>query len=381
MSKKKTTEEFKVEVFNLVGDEYQVLGEYIDAKTKIKMLHNKCGNIYEVTPDNFLQCKRCPICCISPQQVKIGYNSMFDTNPELAKLLLNPEDGYKYTQNSNKKLDWKCHNCSEIIKNISPNKVNKHGLSCPSCSDGISYPNRLMFSVLNNLYIDFKPEKSFEWCRYVFDKKVKKGIYDFYFKLNNQEYVIEMDGYFHFNYNPMNGKTKEESQQIDSEKDRLAIEHNILPIRINCEKLELEYIKTEILNSNLKDILNLSKIDWQECERKSLTSLKLQACELWKLHHNTKIISKKMKRNRSTVIDWLKSCSSAGLCDYEPIMGCPKSFCIKVICIETKEIFRSITDASKKYNINKSNISACCKGKLKSAGQLADGTKLHWQLI
>lgn len=39
----------------------------------------------------------------------------------------------------------------------------------------------------------------------------------------------------------------------------------------------------------------------------------------------------------------------------------------KVICLETNEIFDSITEAAKAVNISKSHITECCKGKLKSA--------------
>lgn len=48
--KKRTTEEFKKLVYDLVGDEYTVLGEYTTTLTKIQMRHNKCGTktyIYE----------------------------------------------------------------------------------------------------------------------------------------------------------------------------------------------------------------------------------------------------------------------------------------------------------------------------------------------
>lgn len=38
----------------------------------------------------------------------------------------------------------------------------------------------------------------------------------------------------------------------------------------------------------------------------------------------------------------------------------------KVICLETNEIFETITDASKKYNINRTCISDCCTGKHKT---------------
>lgn len=59
---RKTTEEFKQEIYELVGDEYSVIGEYTGAQTKIKMKHNICGNIIPVSPNNFLSGKRCTNC-------------------------------------------------------------------------------------------------------------------------------------------------------------------------------------------------------------------------------------------------------------------------------------------------------------------------------
>lgn len=56
------TDLFKEDVNNLVGNEYSVIGSYKNASTKIKMKHNKCGTIYEVTPHNFKRGRRCPKC-------------------------------------------------------------------------------------------------------------------------------------------------------------------------------------------------------------------------------------------------------------------------------------------------------------------------------
>lgn len=39
-----------------------------------------------------------------------------------------------------------------------------------------------------------------------------------------------------------------------------------------------------------------------------------------------------------------------------------------IICIDTNEIFTSIIEASRKYNIDQSSITKCCKGKRKIAG-------------
>lgn len=47
----------------------------------------------------------------------------------------------------------------------------------------------------------------------------------------------------------------------------------------------------------------------------------------------------------------------------------------KIKCITTGEIFDCISDAMRKYGISKSNISACCNGKIKTAG------KMVWEYV
>ena len=51
----------------------------------------------------------------------------------------------------------------------------------------------------------------------------------------------------------------------------------------------------------------------------------------------------------------------------------------RVILLNTNEIFSSITEGAKEYNINQGNISQCCNKKLKSAGKHpVTGEKLIW---
>lgn len=60
---KRTTEEFKKIVFELEGENYKVLGEYINCATPLKMQHTKCGNEFMVRPDKFTGInQRCPFC-------------------------------------------------------------------------------------------------------------------------------------------------------------------------------------------------------------------------------------------------------------------------------------------------------------------------------
>jgi len=60
-------------------------------------------------------------------------------------------------------------------------------------------------------------------------------------------------------------------------------------------------------------------------------------------------------------------------------IGSNNWFSKKVICITTGQIFDSLTEASKYYNIAQSNIMFCCKGKTNSCGKLNDGTRLQWK--
>ena len=55
----------------------------------------------------------------------------------------------------------------------------------------------------------------------------------------------------------------------------------------------------------------------------------------------------------------------------------------KVICITTGEIFNSVTEAGNYYNVLKSSISGCCRGKSKSAGKLpySSSTPLQWKFL
>lgn len=71
----KTHEEFVNDVFNLVKNEYSVLGKYRNNKTYILMKHNNsdCRNHeYEVSPNDFLRGKRCPKCISSKGEKEIS---------------------------------------------------------------------------------------------------------------------------------------------------------------------------------------------------------------------------------------------------------------------------------------------------------------------
>lgn len=53
----------------------------------------------------------------------------------------------------------------------------------------------------------------------------------------------------------------------------------------------------------------------------------------------------------------------------------------KIICLNTHEIFESITEASLKYNLDISSVTKCCRFKSKYSGKLENSEKIVWRYL
>lgn len=342
----KVTNDFKIQVGDIIKNNNRNL-TIIDKKYKERIRNNKkekvkyykykcniCGfdctenykkgifqNDYWIEESSLLNNNNGCACCNSNIVVK-GINDMWTTNPDLARLLVNPEDGYKYTQNSSIFIDWKCSICGNIIKNKQINKICQTKLSCPNCSDGISYPEKIIYNVLNQLNKNFV---------YQLTKKRMKWVntyrYDFYFEYNNEKYIIEAHGLQHYKEGfvkiktPKHIKTLAEEQKNDKLKKELALINNIKEenyIVIDCRYSELEYIKNNILHSNLNKIFDLSKIDWLKCHEFSCKSRVKEACNLWNNKKDIIDICKILKLSKGTIIKYLQQGNTLNWCSYNP---------------------------------------------------------------
>lgn len=192
--------------------------------------HYKNGeynNEYYIAESSLLKGIGCPVCCQNPQIVVENINSIPTTAPWMIPYF---QEGYdeaqKYTKCSGDYIYPICPDCGRIkndkVKICSIHKNNSIGCYC---SDGKPYGEKLMFTVLEKLNIDFETEYSPNWCKYEFKNKIRQGRYDFY--ILSMNLIIEMDGGWHKEYNNQSGQTKEESQYIDNKKDVLAREHDI----------------------------------------------------------------------------------------------------------------------------------------------------------
>lgn len=267
--------------------------------------------------------------CCSGQIVVEGINDIPTTVPWMIKYFQGGYDEAKlYTKsgggnpnNRGGKIYPICPDCGRVKNKpiLIYSIYNNHSIGC-SCGDGKSYPEKFMFNILNQLKINFEIEYSPEW--------IKPKRYDFYFKLNNKEYIIEMDGELgHGNKIHSKSKlTKEETVAIDDYKDKLAKEHDIEVIRIDCNYgnntiNKLEYIKSNIM-SKLSQTLNLKEtsIDWIKCNEFALSNLCKKACDYKRNNPdwNTVKIGKLMNLNRHTIRNYLKEGNKLEWCEYNP---------------------------------------------------------------
>lgn len=216
---------------------------------------------------------------------------------------------FEVSRCSNKKFWLICQVCKNE-KLYSLSRFVYGGFSCNKCSDGISYPNKFAFNLLEQVGVDFITEYSPDW--------IKPKRYDFYFELdNNNKYILEMDGGWHKQDNLLSGKTKEESIIDDSYKDKMANLNSINVIRIESDISTMDYIKQNILKSELIKLFDLSSINWFECHKFACNSLVKIICDLYNSDViSTKLLAQKLKISQQTAIRYLKQGSQINLCKY-----------------------------------------------------------------
>lgn len=308
MEQKRTQDEFIKQVESL-NKGFTVVGQYIGARVPVDI---RCSNehIWSVRPTNlFSHNSGCPYC--ANKAVLIGYNDMWTTAPTIAKLLVNPEDGYKYTKCSGKKVYFKCPDCGDVsYKAIS--RVYTDGLVCQKCSDGISYPNKFARAFLSQLPVqNVMYEYSPEWANLY--------KYDNYFEYQNKKYILEMDGVQHFKEIKIYKRSLSDIKIADDIKNNMASEHNICAIRIDCSISNAEYIKDSICNSLLNTILDLSCVDWMLCEEMAQKNIAKEVCCSYNtIQRNTVELGKMFGISRCTVDKYLKMGTTFGWCNYSP---------------------------------------------------------------
>lgn len=288
----------------------------------------KDGYIFEVLETSIPKNCGCPVC--SNHKVIKGLNDIATTHPEVAKYFENIEETYSTTYSSGKKKRMKCPRCGHV-KIATPNYISRYGFSCPCCSDGITYPNKFMSKLLQEIGIEFDREVTFDWCKfpcYVDNSVLDHGIYDFV--IPEKSLVIEMDGSLGHGKRVMNTVSRkkrkvsiEETVYRDKMKDILAKENGYNLIRIDCEydadiESRFRIVKTNVIESELSKIFDFSNINFERIDNYCLTNSYVEdVSELWNKGYSSFQIVKETKLSDITVCKYLNIGSKLGLCDYQ----------------------------------------------------------------
>lgn len=265
------------------------------------------GHEYDCRIGERINGQGCPYC--ANYKVLKGFNDMWTRNPELAKKLLNPEDGYRYTEGSNFKVDWKCVDCNKVYKNKKIKVVKNEGLNCSTCSHKIKYPERFMIALLNQLGVEFDHDKPLVWS--------KNKRYDFY--LPEYNLIIETHGGQHYDggFEWIGGNSLEEEQCNDKYKYEMAMSNGINKyIIINCRRSNFNFIKNNILNSELANLFDLSIVDWNSIDTKLKMNLIQNIADDWIKLSNSRLVAKNNRISLKKVNEYLLKATELGYCGY-----------------------------------------------------------------
>ena len=310
----------------------------------------------------------CPYC--SGRYPIVGETDLWTTNQEIAMLLLDKNDGYRLTRSSGQKTNFICPNCGEVL-NRSVHNVFRKGLTCSVCGDGISYPNKFMASMLSQLKINYIPEFHIDGAAYR---------YDFYVPLYNM--IIEMHGRQHYEDWLMPNSSVQDVQNNDKLKLDFAISHNIQTyICIDARNSDINYISSNIVSSELKNIFDLSIVDWRMCGYYAASSMIHAAAQLYNTNYTTDEIATCLKVHVSTIYNWLTKATELKLCTWVKSKGFLNEK-RSVVLLNTMEIFESVSSGGKQYNVSIQNIIKTCQKTRSYAGIHPDtGEPMVWRYI
>lgn len=297
-------------------------------------------------------------------------NNLWSTNPEIASMLLDRDDGYRYSKKNRQKVDWVCRECENIVEGKTIDSVVKSRLICKICSDGMSYGEKVLYHILKEANIKFDYDSQQSWSG------VKR--YDFY--LPKYKTIIEVHGNHHYRkYNRLSSRSLDEEQKNDEIKRDLAQLNGIQDyIVIDSRKSELKWIKTSVLNSSLIKII--PNINFERIQYLAGMSFVKTVSSLWeKESKNTIEIINETRLSRGAVIKYLKLGHKLGWCNYDAKkemikasynQGLQNNKPVLQFTLEGTFIkeWHSSLEAAETLQISKGNISSVCTGKRHHAG-------------
>ena len=346
----------------------------------------KCGNEDEISESALKRGCGCNVCCIPSRKTLKYYNDLWTTHSHIAKMLKYPERGYEIRYGSHETEIFICPNPNcRCEKPFVVNKIVNRGFSCPQCGDGFSYPNKFIYYFLKQLNENYETEYQPNWAfiKHSNPKLNGKKRYDFYLPNRNEIWEVHGSQHYKESFQRISNKSRNLEEEIENDKikKQLAKENGYECIIIDARCSEINHIKNKLLELPEIKRYDLRSIDWNKCHEFACSSLVGIVCRYWRDGiRSTKEIRNITKINRTTITRYLKQGAKLGWCDYDPKLAMIETSTInglnngkEIIQLSLKgeyiAEFKSALEASRQLNnIHNSCISACCNGKVQTAG-------------
>ena len=251
-------------------------------------------------------------------EIVYGINDITTTDPWMIPYFKNEDEAKKYGSGTRKSFIPICPRCGK--EHCKPIKISllkqMGGFSCRYCSDSISYPEKIMISLLDQLGVKYYYQAQSKVLG--FNCKHKK--YDFY--IPSIHCIIETHGSQHYKDTWFGSKlvAVDQNKMNDDFKKKNALKNGINHyIEIDCSKSEFKWIKESILQSELTTLLNFKEddIDWEMCKASLSSSFVIDICnDYHKNYLTTNELSNKYHFCYQTIRKYLKIGSALGLCTH-----------------------------------------------------------------
>lgn len=227
-NEKLTLKDIKLKLEDKYNDRYTILGEYINIKTKLKLMDNMTGKVFEKRIDSLLYGDSTKQ--IGKPRIKRTQSSF---EIELSKLT---NDEYeligRYTKLEDK-TKFKHLVCGTVYESTPRNLI--RGRGCPKCKE--SKGEKAISTYLSNNSINYISQYRFKNC-----KNIKELPFDFYIE---DKLLIEFDGEQHFKPVKVFGGEDgfDKRKKNDTIKNKYCLDNKIPLLRIPYwEKDNIEYI-------------------------------------------------------------------------------------------------------------------------------------------
>ena len=237
-----------------------------------------------------------------------GVNDIATVAPWMVPWLKDQSIAYTHTVTSRHLVDWICPCCGlDVYNKAIANCYYYKKVTCPYCSDGVSYPERYMANLLKSINVKFDFQREFDWS----DGK----FYDFYVPSLNM--IIETHGKQHYTNTWSTGVDKNQKmtiQENDTYKHMMADKRGVsYYVVLDCQRSDNEYIRQSILNSELATLFDLSFVDWDAVSMKSLKSVFIQAINMFRSNVDGSIILNELPVSSYTLNRYVKKAKKMGL--------------------------------------------------------------------